>query len=104
MQILFPFAISMETYLIAITTDQLHLRLIITTLFESVILLKCEMFLDTCPNQFGLKKGHSTDMCIYILKEMIEYFKSRSTSLFVTFLMHQIFITKLTIGNCLTSY
>ena len=26
-------------------------------LFESVILLKCEMFLDTCLNQFGLKSG-----------------------------------------------
>ena len=40
----------------------------------------------TCPNQLGFKKGHSTDMCIYVLKEMIEYFKSRSTSVFVTFL------------------
>ena len=37
-------------------------------LFESVILLKCEMFLDTCPNQFSFKKGHSTDMCSYVLK------------------------------------
>ena len=42
------------------------------------------MFLDTCPNQFGFKKGHSTDMCIYVLKEMIEYFHSRNTSVFVT--------------------
>ena len=36
---------------------------------ESAILLKCEMFLDTCPYQFGFKKGHSTGMCIYLLKE-----------------------------------
>ena len=55
-------------------------------LFESVILLKCEMFLDTCPNQFGFKNEHSTKMCIYVLKEMIEYFKSRSKSVFVEFL------------------
>ena len=40
-------------------------------LFESAILLKSEMVLDTCPNQFGFKKGHSKDMCIYVLKEMI---------------------------------
>ena len=55
-------------------------------LFESAILLKCRILLDTCPNQFGFKKGHSTDMCIYVLKEMIEYFKNRNTSVFVTFL------------------
>ena len=34
------------------------------------------MFLDTCPKQVGFKKRHSTDMCIYVLKEMTEYFKS----------------------------
>ena len=55
-------------------------------LFESVILLKCEMFLEICPNQFGFKKGHSTEMCIYVLNELIEFYKSRITSLFVTFL------------------
>ena len=44
------------------------------------------MFLDTCPNQFGFKKGHSTDMFIYVLKEFIEFYRSRNTSVFVTFL------------------
>ena len=38
------------------------------------------------PNQFGFKKGHSTEMCIYVLKEMIEFYKSCNTSVFVTFL------------------
>ena len=46
---------------------------IISKLFESAILLKCKMFLDTCPNQFGFKKGHSTDMCIYVLKEFMNF-------------------------------
>ena len=63
------------------------LATIMSKLFESAILLKCEMFLDTCPNQFGFKNGHSTDMCIYVLKEMIEYFKSRSTSVFVSIMV-----------------
>ena len=48
------------------------LATIISKLFESAILLKCEMFLDTCPNQFGFKKGHSTDKCIYVPKKFIE--------------------------------
>ena len=30
-----------------------------------------------------INKGHSTDMCIYVLEEMIEYFKSHNTSVFV---------------------
>ena len=61
------------------------LATIISKLFESAILLKCEMFLDTCPNQFGYKKGHSTDMCIYVLKEFIEFYRSRNTSVLLLF-------------------
>ena len=62
------------------------LATIISKLFESAILLKCEMFLDTCPNQFGFKKGHSTAMYIYVLKEFVEFYRNRNTSVFVTFL------------------
>ena len=62
------------------------LAIMISKLFESTILLKCVMFLDTFPNQFGFKKGQSTDMHIYVLKEFIEFYRSRNTSVFVTFL------------------
>ena len=62
------------------------LATIISKLFESVLLLKCEDSLSTCSNQFGFKKGHSTDLCIYALKEYIEYYKNRNTSVFVTML------------------
>ena len=44
------------------------------------------MFLDACHDEVGFKKGHRRDMCIYVVKEMIEYFKSLNTSVFVTFL------------------
>ena len=46
----------------AATARAIVLATIMSKLFESVILLiKCEMFLDTCPNQIGFKiKGHST--------------------------------------------
>ena len=44
------------------------LATLMSKLFESVILLKCETFLETCHNQFGFKKGHITEMCIYVLK------------------------------------
>ena len=44
------------------------------------------LYLWTNDNQFGFKSGHSTDLCIYALTEFIEYFKSRSTSVYVAFL------------------
>ena len=59
---------------------------IVSKLFESIILYKCEEFLYTCDNQFGIKPKHSTELCIYTLKEFIDYHKQRSTTVFVTFL------------------
>ena len=44
---------------------------IVSKLFESIILYKCEVFLYTCDNQFGFKPKHSTELCIYTLKEFI---------------------------------
>ena len=31
-----------------------------------------EMYMNTNPNQFGFKKKHGTDQCIYVLKELID--------------------------------
>ena len=58
------------------------LATIISKLFESVLLVKCEDY----SNQFGFKKGHITDLCIYALTGYIEYYKNRNTSVFVTML------------------
>ena len=44
------------------------LTTIISKLFEPILLLKCENYLGTCSNQFGYKKGHSSDLCIYALQ------------------------------------
>ena len=54
--------------------------------FELVLVLKCEEYLFICSNQFSYKKGHSSDLCIYALKEFVKYYKKRSTSVFVTML------------------
>ena len=55
---------------------------ITSKVFEHIILLRLEEYLWTTDNQLG----HSTDLCIYALSELIEYFKSRSTSVYVAFL------------------
>ena len=60
---------------------------VISKLFENVILYRLEEYLWTTNNQFGYKAGHSTDLCVlYALTEFIEYFKRRSTSVYVAFL------------------
>ena len=53
---------------------------------ERIILLRLEEYIWTTDNQIGFKSGHSTDLCIYALSQLIEYFKSRSTSVYVAFL------------------
>ena len=59
---------------------------ITSKVFEHIILLRLEEYLWTTDNQFGFKSGHSTDLSMYALSELIEYFKSRSTSVYVAFL------------------
>ena len=54
---------------------------IISKVFEHIIAERLEV-----DNQFGFKSGHSTDLFIYALSEFIEYFKRRSTSVYVAFL------------------
>ena len=54
--------------------------------FEHVILFRLEDYPWTNDNQFGFKRSHSTNLCVDALTELIEYFKSQSTSICVAFL------------------
>jgi hypothetical protein len=55
-------------------------------LFELIILDKLSTHLQTHDNQFGFKSKHSTDMCVYILKQTISYFSECNSPLYVTYL------------------
>jgi hypothetical protein len=59
---------------------------VLSKVLELLILDRCEEYLVTTDNQFGFKKKHSVDMCVYVLSEAIEYFKQRNTTVFVTYL------------------
>ena len=54
---------------------------------ENVILYRLKEYLWTTDNQFGFKAGHSTNLCVYALTQFIEYFKRRSTSVYVALLL-----------------
>lgn len=53
---------------------------------EMLILLKYENYLTSSENQFGFKKKSSTDMCIFLLKEVIDYFNSNGSPVYVCFM------------------
>ena len=59
---------------------------IISKVFKHIIAERLEVYLWTHDNQFGFKSGHSTDLCIYALSDFIEYFETRSTSVYAAFL------------------
>ena len=63
---------------IAITT-------ISSKLLESLLLVKLHPFLNTTDNQFGFKANHSTDACIYLLKEIINFYTTSGSSVFLCF-------------------
>ena len=58
----------------------------LSKVFKLILLDRCEEYLWTSGNQFGFNANHSTEMCIYALYEFIDYYRSRSTNVYVTFL------------------
>ena len=43
---------------------------VVSKVLEKIILSRLESYVDTNANQFGFKKGHGTDQCIYVIKEI----------------------------------
>ena len=54
--------------------------------FEVLLLNKYGSFLETNDNQFGYKSKHSTDMGVFVLKEMIDYYNLHSSPVYLCFL------------------
>ena len=59
---------------------------VVSKVLESILLEKMENYLTTAQNQFGFKKKLGTDQCIYVVKEVIDYFRKRNTTVFTCFL------------------
>ena len=65
--------------LIALTT-------VVSKVLEHILLVKCGDKLDTYDNQFGFKARHSTDTCLFALKQVIQYYRRHSSPVFVCYL------------------
>ena len=59
---------------------------VLSKVFETALLSKLESVFETSDYQFGFKSHHSTDLCIYTVKEIVEYYKSHSTSVYICFM------------------
>ena len=54
--------------------------------FELVILEFCKEHLSTSDNQFGFKRDHGTEQCIFVLKQVIEFYSMHSSPVYLCFL------------------
>ena len=59
---------------------------IISKIVETIMLSRMEIHLVTQANQFGFKKKHGTDQCIFALKELISRYKSKNSCVYTCFL------------------
>ena len=58
---------------------------IVSKVFELILLHRCEQYLESSDSQFGFKAKHSTDLCVYTLKEVINHYRSHSSHVFLCF-------------------
>ena len=54
--------------------------------FERLLSNRLIDFLDTTDNQFGFKPHHSTEMCVFTLKEVVRYYLQLNTPIFLCFI------------------
>ena len=55
-------------------------------MFENILLNRLENFLQSTEYQFGFKKGLGTDICIFALKDVINFYRSLNTPVFLCFM------------------
>ena len=58
---------------------------IMSKIFELVLFEYLEKYLQTSANQFGFKKKHSTDLCIYALKNVLHYYRNHNSPIYTCF-------------------
>ena len=59
---------------------------VLSKILEKLILKRCSTFLDSTDNQFGFKPNSSTDLCVFTLKQVIDYYKCNGSPVYMCFL------------------
>ena len=55
-------------------------------IFEKVILLRIKHYLCTNDNQFNYKPKHATDMCIFTLKSILDFYVASSSPVYLCYI------------------
>ena len=88
----------MDTVLVPIIKDKkgdvtsadnyrpIALTTVSSKLFELIFLSRFKSYLNTTDNQFGFKLLHSTEMCVFTLKQIIDLYICMSSPLFICYL------------------
>ena len=58
----------------------------LSKLLERILLERLSNYLLTSSHQFGFKSKHSTDACIYVLKEAVDFYVGQQCSVYLCFL------------------
>ena len=58
----------------------------LSKLLEKLLLERLSKYLWTSSHQFGFKPNHSTDACIYVLKEAVDFYVGQQSSVYLCFL------------------
>ena len=59
---------------------------VLSKLIEIIMLDNLHLYLHTHSNQFGFKKKLGTDLCIFTLKQIIEFYRDKGSPMYVCFL------------------
>ena len=88
----------METIIVPIVKDKkesitdcnnyrpIALTTLFSKLFELVFLERYKDILITSPNQFGFKQNHGTESCLFVFKQVVDFYQSNSSPVYATFL------------------
>ena len=59
---------------------------VLSKVFELILIARYSDYLDTSHNQFGYKEKTSSESCIFVLKEIVNYYRRLSSNVYICFL------------------
>ena len=59
---------------------------VMSKVIERILLSRLERWISSADNQFGFKRKHGTDLCIFALKEMLDKYSGQNSTMFISFI------------------